>query len=182
MMAKQDPEGCIGGRESHQYMYNHTVCALAMTEAFGLTGSNLVKQPAQQAIDFIVNARNPERAWRYTSRCGDNDTSVTGWAIMALKSAERKNHKLRHSLLVFDEVDSVIGGQTAIEVGRKLGKLAEDNQLLVITHLHQIARESDHHYVAEKRAGKDKRATIRVYRLAGEDVDKELARMVALPE
>jgi len=128
-------------------------------------------------IMFSANPGEPLKSLVKTASGGEISR-----VLLALKSAERKNHKLRHSLLVFDEVDSGIGGQTAIEVGRKLGKLAEDNQLLVITHLHQIARESNHHYVAEKRAGKDKRATIRVFRLAGQDIDKELARMVALPE
>ncbi|HXG60569.1 MAG TPA: hypothetical protein VNO22_04275, partial [Planctomycetota bacterium] len=41
MMSHQDPEGCIGSRNAQKYMYNHTICALAMSEAYGLTGSNL---------------------------------------------------------------------------------------------------------------------------------------------
>ena len=88
MMAHQDPEGCIGSRNNQKYMYNHTVCALAMSEAYGLTGSRLFKDQAQRSIDFIIAAQNPGRAWRYSYKCGDNDSSVTGWAIMALKSAE----------------------------------------------------------------------------------------------
>lgn len=126
---------------------------------------------------FSANPGEPLKSLVKTASGGEMSR-----VLLALKSAERKNHKLRHSLLVFDEVDSGIGGQTAIEVGRKLKKLSEDNQLLVITHLHQIARECDHHYVAQKRAGKDKRATIQVRRLEASEVDKELARMVALPE
>ena len=60
-------------------------------------------------------------------------------------------------------------------------KLALDNQLIVITHLHQIARESHHHYVAEKTVGKDKRANIKVAKLDANGIKTELARMVALP-
>ncbi|NOY89191.1 MAG: DNA repair protein RecN, partial [FCB group bacterium] len=70
--------------------------------------------------------------------------------LLALKSAEKKNNKLKRSLLVFDEVDAGIGGQTAFEVAKKLKKLSTDNQLLVITHLHQIAHEANHHFVARK--------------------------------
>jgi hypothetical protein len=88
MMSNQDPEGCIGSRQSQKYMYNHTVCALAMSEAYGLTGSNLFKDQAQKGVDFTIAAQNPGKGWRYSYKCGDNDSSVSGWAVMVLKSAE----------------------------------------------------------------------------------------------
>ncbi len=87
LMSQQDPEGCIGDRAS-RYMYSHSIAALALCEAYGMSATSAVREPAQKAIDFIVAAQNPGKGWRYTSRCGDNDTSVTGWAVMALKSAE----------------------------------------------------------------------------------------------
>jgi hypothetical protein len=88
LMAIQDPEGCIGSRNHPKYMYNHAICALALNEAFGLTGSAMLKDAAQRGTDFLVAAQNPGRGWRYSYKCGDNDTSVTGWGAMALKSAE----------------------------------------------------------------------------------------------
>ncbi len=88
MMSQQDPEGCVGPRSVSKYMYNHAICALALNEAYGLTGSGLFKGNAQRAVDFIVAAQNPGKGWRYSHKCGDNDSSVTGWAAMALKSAE----------------------------------------------------------------------------------------------
>jgi hypothetical protein len=87
LLSHQDPEGCIGER-GMKYMYNHTVAALCLSEAYGMTASSPLKDPAQKAIDFIVAAQNPGKGWRYSAKCGDNDTSVSGWAIMALKSAE----------------------------------------------------------------------------------------------
>jgi len=87
MMSHQDPEGCVGPRQGH-YLYNHTICALALSEAYGLTGSNLFKDQAQRAVDFTLGAQNPGKGWRYSFKCGDNDSSVTGWAVMVLKSAE----------------------------------------------------------------------------------------------
>src|SRR5215831_10739106 len=87
LLALQDPEGCIGER-GMKYMYNHTVAALALSEAYGMTASQPLKEPAQKAIDFVVAAQNPGKGWRYSAKCGDNDSSVSGWAVMALKSAE----------------------------------------------------------------------------------------------
>ncbi len=102
--------------------------------------------------------------------------------LLALKAAEKKNNNLAHSLLVFDEVDAGIGGQTGIEVGKKIKRLAESAQVLVITHLHQIARLADQHLLATKTTAKGKRITIAVEPLDDEGVATELNRMVALPE
>ncbi len=84
----QDGEGCFGPQVGHQWQYNHVCAALAMTEAYGLTGSRLFKEPAQRGVNFVHKSQNPYLAWRYGIRDGDNDTSVTGWAVMVLKSAK----------------------------------------------------------------------------------------------
>ncbi len=88
IMSQQDAEGAIGGRTISRWMYNHLICALALTEAYGRTGSFLVQEASQRALDFTIKAQNPGNGWRYSYRPGDNDTSVTGWATMVLKSAE----------------------------------------------------------------------------------------------
>jgi DNA repair protein RecN (Recombination protein N) len=58
----------------------------------------------------------------------------------------------RHSVptFVFDEVDAGIGGRTAVEVGRRLAKLAVQAQVIVVTHLPQVAAFADRHLVVEK--------------------------------
>jgi DNA repair protein RecN (Recombination protein N) len=53
--------------------------------------------------------------------------------------------------LVFDEVDAGIGGAVAEAVGKRLKRIAKDNQVLCVTHLAQIAGYGDHHYAVEKR-------------------------------
>jgi hypothetical protein len=87
LVAHQDPEGCVGERGT-KYMYNHTIAALALSEAYGMTSAPVLLDPSQKAIDFVIAAQNPGKGWRYGARDGMNDTSVTGWAVMALKSAE----------------------------------------------------------------------------------------------
>jgi hypothetical protein len=87
----QDAEGCFGSRSSGHYVYNHAIATLAMVEAFAMTGSSMLRNPAQRGLDFVTVARNPYFAWRYGVKPGDNDTSVTGWMMMAMKSAKLLN-------------------------------------------------------------------------------------------
>jgi DNA repair protein RecN (Recombination protein N) len=53
-------------------------------------------------------------------------------------------------LMVFDEVDAGVGGRAAIEVGRRLARLARDHQVVVVTHLPQVAAFADHHLTVVK--------------------------------
>jgi DNA repair protein RecN (Recombination protein N) len=52
--------------------------------------------------------------------------------------------------MVFDEVDAGVGGRAAVEVGRRLARLAADHQVLVVTHLPQVAAYADAHVVVDK--------------------------------
>jgi DNA repair protein RecN (Recombination protein N) len=80
--------------------------------------------------------------------------------------------------LVFDEIDTGIGGRAAEAVGKKLKALALSNQVLCVTHLPQIATFADHHYVIEKkeRSGRT-RTSIRA--VVGEERTEEVARMLS---
>jgi DNA repair protein RecN (Recombination protein N) len=76
--------------------------------------------------------------------------------------------------LVFDEVDAGIGGAAAAAVGRRLAALARDRQVLVVTHLPQIASFADHHVVVEKSRG-----TAVAHVVDGRERVAELSRMLA---
>ncbi len=80
--------------------------------------------------------------------------------------------------LVFDEIDSGIGGRAAEAVGKKLKALARANQVLCVTHLPQIATFADHHYVIEKKQAAG-RAHTTVRRIEGEERTEEVARMLS---
>jgi DNA repair protein RecN (Recombination protein N) len=90
-------------------------------------------------------------------------------------------HHDRVPTLVFDEVDQGIGGEVGAQVGAALAELGERRQVLVITHLPQIAARGDRHLVVSKepRGGV---ATSDVTRLHGEDRVAELARMLGDPD
>ena len=89
----QDTDGCYGPRDDHHYVYNHAIAALAMIEAYTMTGARTLKAPANRGIYFIVACQNIDEdrgrlGWRYGVKPGDSDTSVTGWMAFALHVAK----------------------------------------------------------------------------------------------
>ena len=87
LLTVQDREGCIGER-GEKHLYGHILATIALAEAHGMSGTDTYAKPAQKALDFLLSAQNPGKGWRYTPKSGDNDTSVTCWAILALRSAK----------------------------------------------------------------------------------------------
>ena len=100
-------------------------------------------------------------------------------ALKATVDAGGRSRKLAlQRTLVFDEIDTGIGGRAAESVGKKLKSLARTNQVICITHLPQIASFADQHYVIEKReSGGRTRTSIR--RLEGAERTEEIARMLS---
>jgi DNA repair protein RecN (Recombination protein N) len=81
-------------------------------------------------------------------------------------------------VLVFDEVDAGIGGATALAVGRRLAALAKGHQVLVVTHLAQVAAFADRHLVVEK-SDSAGRAVTAVRAVEGDERVSEIARMLS---
>lgn len=89
LKSEQSPAtGCFGPTSDPHFSYNHAIATLAMTEAFGMTQSGLWKGSAQNGLNYVIRMQNPYAAWRYGEKPGNNDVSVTGWMVMALKSAK----------------------------------------------------------------------------------------------
>ncbi|HZC99876.1 MAG TPA: DNA repair protein RecN [Actinomycetes bacterium] len=84
----------------------------------------------------------------------------------------------RTPTLVFDEVDAGVGGRTAAAVGHRLAQLARHHQVLVVTHLPQIAAYADRHFVVEKQAAEEQTRTA-VRALDGTERVAELSRMLS---
>ena len=95
--------------------------------------------------------------------------------MLALKSALSSADNI--STMVFDEIDSGIGGATAIVVGEKIYNISRSKQVIVITHLAQIACFSDHHYFIDKYI-EGNRTKIRIKRLEDHDKTTEISRML----
>jgi hypothetical protein len=83
LMRKQDKRtGNFGGG-----MYAHALATIAMCEAYGLSQDPALRRPAQGAINYLVTAQHSAGGWRYNPNQA-GDLSVTGWVVMALKSAQ----------------------------------------------------------------------------------------------
>jgi hypothetical protein len=82
LIKKQGRNGYFGGGA-----YGHALATIAICEAYGLTADNTLRGPAQKAIGYIRFAQSDNGGWRYEPKIG-GDTSVTGWMVMALKSAQ----------------------------------------------------------------------------------------------
>jgi len=96
--------------------------------------------------------------------------------ILALKVALAEAGSA--STMIFDEIDRGVGGAVASAIGERLARLAEDSQVLVVTHSPQVAARAAHHYRIEKSHGGDgSRTTVR--KLSEEERREEIARMLS---
>ncbi len=123
LVDNQLPTGDLRGQGMGR-MYAHGLATLVLCEALGMTGDSWLREPAQQAVDFIVRAQHADGGWRYEpGQAGD--TSVVGWELMALRSGKMAG--LRVPELCFDRANRFLnavqsgesGGLYAYEPGRK---------------------------------------------------------------
>ncbi len=84
LVRNQHPQtGFFGGT-----MYSHGLATIAMCEAYGLSQDPLLRRPAQKAINLLVNTQHEGGGWRYGPAKSIGDMSITGWQLMAIKSAQ----------------------------------------------------------------------------------------------
>ncbi len=116
LRAQQREDGLFGTNATHDFIYDHSLAALAMVEGYGLSEVPALRDSAQRGINYLEAHRNPYMVWRYQPRDNDNDTSVTGWCVMAYKSAQDfkldvNAQALKLALTWFDQVTDPITGR-----------------------------------------------------------------------
>ncbi len=123
-------------------------------------------------IDFLITTipGKPLRPLREVASGGEISR-----IMLALKCAFGQADPV--PLMVFDEIDAGVGGETAEAVADRLAKLAKNKQLICITHLPQIASKANLNLRVEKAEGKGG-VTSQVVALKGKEREKELARML----
>ena len=150
---------------------------------------------AHAALEFVVEAARPGSSpygasgmddvqIRFTANPGEPARPLQRIAsggelsrvMLALKTALEAHDRV--DLLLFDEVDSGIGGAVAHAVGERLRNLARHRQVICVTHLPMIAALASHHLQVEKHAARG-RTVCRIATVRGEERVAELARMLA---
>lgn len=130
------------------------------------------------SVTYLI-ATNPGEPLQPVERIASGgELSRVMLALKATIEASPKTGPAPPKTLVFDEIDSGIGGRAAEMVGKKLKSLARSNQVLCITHLPQIAVFADHHYLIDKKdAGGRTRTSVRL--LDAQQRTEEIARMLS---
>jgi len=152
------------------------LAALAMPAARFFVGLEALMAATPNGADRceLLLAPNPGEPARPLAKSASGGELSRVLLALIVVLAERRER----TAIVFDEVDAGIGGATANAVGVRLGRLATESQVVVVTHLAQIASWADSHYALRKH---EKRGvtTITAEPLDPDERRREIARMLA---
>jgi len=137
-----------------------------------LTSNATISASGAETVEFVV-APNAGFAPMPLARIASG--GELSRIMLALKSILASVDQV--PVLVFDEIDSGVGGVVATSVATKLSEVAERHQVFVVTHLPQVASRADAHLLVEKGGGPEMTTTL-VRRLEHEDRVHEIARML----
>jgi DNA repair protein RecN (Recombination protein N) len=126
-------------------------------------------------VEFLVSANLGEEPRALEKVASGGEISRIALALKTCLAAPRARVM---RTLVFDEVDTGIGGSAAEGVGRRLKKLAAANQVLCVTHLPQVASFADHHYRVEKQESRGRTVAV-VEELDAAARTREVGRMLS---
>ena len=148
---------------------------LGMEEGQFLIGIEPHQEPAKHGTDSIryLVSTNPGQAPKPLSKVASGgELSRISLAIQVIMSESSSI-----PTLIFDEVDSGVGGGVAEIVGKKLRLLGRDRQVFCVTHLPQVASQAHHHYRVSKTSGRSETST-EVVPLGKQERLEEVARML----
>ncbi|MGE0527677.1 MAG: DNA repair protein RecN [Bdellovibrionales bacterium] len=128
----------------------------------------------QSDVEFLIQASKKDEPKPLAKIASGGELSRI---LLALKRVVGSTD-LPHTYL-FDEVDTGVSGQTAEKVGRKLKAIAKGQQLICVTHLPQVARFADSHFLIEKTARKGGNISMNVANLSRDDRVREIARLIS---
>jgi DNA repair protein RecN (Recombination protein N) len=128
-------------------------------------------------VEFLISANAGEEPRPLDKVASGGELSRIALALKTSAGRPARANTAQRTL-VFDEIDSGIGGGVAEAVGRRLKKLSGTNQVLCVTHLAQVAGFADHHYFVEKREVKG-RTIAEIEELTGPARTREIGRMLS---
>lgn len=132
-----------------------------------------IRETGSEEVEFLLSPNPGEdlKPLRRIASGGELSRIMLAFKVLGQASELEKT-------LIFDEIDSGIGGKTADFLARKLKQLARSHQVVCITHLPQIASAAHHHYLIEKKTEKDRTYTL-VKKLKDKDRPEEIARLIS---
>ncbi|MCK8645618.1 DNA repair protein RecN [Mycobacterium colombiense] len=150
--------------------------AAALTVSFGPDGPMLARAGADgiDQVEFGFAAHRGMDQLPLAKSASGGELSRVMLALEVVLAASRK--ETVGTTMVFDEVDAGVGGRAAVQIGRRLARLARTHQVIVVTHLPQVAAYADVHLVVH---GAGPKGTSVVRRVADDERVAELARMLA---
>jgi DNA repair protein RecN (Recombination protein N) len=158
---------------------------LAMRSSFRIEVSGTDEEGNWTAAGFdqvlyliATNPGEPLRQMEHIASGGELSRVMLALKAGVEAASGRKRTSGAQRTLVFDEIDTGIGGRAAEAVGKKLKSLSRSNQVLCVTHLPQIATFADHHYLIEKKATAGRTRTS-IHVITGEERTEEVARMLS---
>jgi DNA repair protein RecN (Recombination protein N) len=157
--------------------------AMKATFRIGVTGLEGRANWAAWGVDQIVyliatNIGEPLRPLEHVASGGELSRVMLALKTGVGRALSPAKPRSAQRTMVFDEIDTGIGGRAAEAVGKKLKALSRTNQVLCVTHLPQIATFADHHYVIEKEESGGRARTI-IRAVSGEERTEEVARMLS---
>jgi DNA repair protein RecN (Recombination protein N) len=158
---------------------------LAMKSSFRIEVSGTDEEGSWTSAGFdqvvyviATNPGEPLRQLEHIASGGELSRVMLALKASVEAGSTRKKSAGAQRTLVFDEIDTGIGGRAAEAVGKKLKSLSRSNQVLCVTHLPQIATFADHHYLIEKKATAGRTRTT-VHAITGTELTEEVARMLS---
>lgn len=155
------------------------LAALAMGQAslqVEVRPGNGLSEHGADEVEFLLSAHAGAPARPLGKGASGGELSRVMLAVEVALAGAGKDANL--PTFVFDEVDAGVGGRAATEVGRRLADLAQHTQVVVITHLAQVAAFADRHLVVTKHTDSDVTASD-IEHVQGERREAELARMLS---
>ena len=135
-----------------------------------ITDENLISKNGYDKVSFLIKTNKKSNLLPLNEIASGGELSRLS---LVIQLETRSNNDCE--TMIFDEIDTGIGGATSEVLGNHLSKLSEKTQVLCVTHLAQIAAKSNHHYLVSK--DKDTSSTKIIY-LENDMKVNELARMI----
>lgn len=132
-----------------------------------------INKEGQDDIDFLISTNKGQELKSLSLVSSGGEISRF---MLALKAVFVTNDEI--DTIIFDEIDTGISGKTADIVGNKLKKISDECQLLVISHLAQIASKADNHYLLFKETSENATITNLIH-LNEEEQIREIARLIS---